>query len=131
MLAISSRSAALVEPIAAPDDAALTAWFDEHKATYAAPEYRKISYIKLDPEAIARETLAFVRATGYPHDEITGLQRVSFVPQGDRVAVTLELEYRITDRNLFTPVVDVLFVRGAQRASLTRTLQRFRQELGA
>ena len=43
----------LVEPIEEPAEAALKSWFEEHKATYAAPEYRKISYIKLDPEAIA------------------------------------------------------------------------------
>jgi peptidyl-prolyl cis-trans isomerase D len=43
----------LVEPIEAPADSALKAWFEERKATYAAPEYRKIAYVKLDPEAIA------------------------------------------------------------------------------
>jgi len=64
-------------------------------------------------------------------DEITGVQRISFVPQGGRVAVTLELEYRIVRRNPFTPVVDALFVRGAQRASLARTLQQFRRAVAA
>jgi peptidyl-prolyl cis-trans isomerase D len=43
----------LVEPIEEPADSALKTWFDEKKADYAAPEYRKIAYIKLDPEAIA------------------------------------------------------------------------------
>lgn len=43
----------LVEPLEEPAESALKTWFDEHKATYAAPEYRKISYIKLDPEALA------------------------------------------------------------------------------
>ena len=28
-------------------------WFEENKATYAAPEYRKIAYVKLEPEDIA------------------------------------------------------------------------------
>lgn len=42
-----------VEPIEEPAETALKTWFEEHKATYAAPEYRKIAYIKLDPEAIA------------------------------------------------------------------------------
>jgi hypothetical protein len=64
-------------------------------------------------------------------DEITAVQRVSFVPQGDRVAVTLELEYKIKAWNLTTPVVDLLFVRGAWRASLTRTLKAFQYELKA
>ena len=43
----------LVEPIEEPAASALQTYFDGNKAKYAAPEYRKISYIKLDPEAIA------------------------------------------------------------------------------
>ena len=43
----------LVEPVAVPDDATLGKWFEEHKATYAAPEYRKIAYVKLEPSDIA------------------------------------------------------------------------------
>jgi len=46
-----SRSA--VEPIEAPGDEELQGWFDEHKADYAAPEYRKIEYAKLEAEDIA------------------------------------------------------------------------------
>ena len=44
---------ALVEPVAQPDDATLQAWFDERKDAYAAPEYRKFSYVKLEPSDIA------------------------------------------------------------------------------
>lgn len=43
----------LVEPIPPADDAVLQSWFDERKAGYAAPEYRKVNYIKLEPEDIA------------------------------------------------------------------------------
>ncbi|MCR4268829.1 SurA N-terminal domain-containing protein [Nitratireductor sp. ZSWI3] len=43
----------VVEPIEAPQDAVLQAWFDERKADYAAPEYRKFSYVKLEPSDIA------------------------------------------------------------------------------
>ncbi|XHB99180.1 SurA N-terminal domain-containing protein [Nitratireductor sp. ac15] len=43
----------IVEPVADPDDAALQAWFDERKDNYAAPEYRKFSYVKLEPSDIA------------------------------------------------------------------------------
>lgn len=43
----------LVEPIAAPTDETLQTYFTEKKATYAAPEFRKISYVKLEPEDIA------------------------------------------------------------------------------
>ena len=35
----------LVEPIEEPSDAVLSTWFEENKATYAAPEYRKIAYV--------------------------------------------------------------------------------------
>ncbi|RVA87906.1 peptidylprolyl isomerase, partial [Mesorhizobium sp. M7A.F.Ca.US.006.04.2.1] len=35
---------ALVEPIAAPSDNVLSAYFEANKKTYAAPEYRKFSY---------------------------------------------------------------------------------------
>lgn len=45
----------LVEPIEEPSEQALTAYFEENKATYAAPEYRKIAYISLVPETIADE----------------------------------------------------------------------------
>ena len=45
----------LVEPIEEPSDAVLSTWFDERKADYAAPEYRKISYVTLLPENIADE----------------------------------------------------------------------------
>jgi peptidyl-prolyl cis-trans isomerase D len=43
----------LVEPIDPPGDAALSTWFDENKKTYAAPEYRKIAYVRLEAEDIA------------------------------------------------------------------------------
>ncbi len=45
----------LVEPVEEPTQEALTGYFEQNKQTYAAPEYRKISYITLVPEAIADE----------------------------------------------------------------------------
>ncbi len=42
----------LVEPVEAPSDSALTAYFEENKQAYAAPEYRKFSYVRLNPEDI-------------------------------------------------------------------------------
>jgi len=45
-------SKSLVEPIEEPAADALAKWFDTNKAKYAAPEYRKISYVKLEPEDI-------------------------------------------------------------------------------
>ncbi len=46
----------LVEPIEEPAENILEAWFEENKATYAAPEYRTISYVKLEPVDIADES---------------------------------------------------------------------------
>lgn len=42
----------LVEPIPAPSDSELSSYFEANKKTYAAPEYRKFSYTRLDPEDI-------------------------------------------------------------------------------
>jgi peptidyl-prolyl cis-trans isomerase D len=43
---------ALVEPIQAPSDSVLQAYFETNKKTYAAPEDRKFSYVRLEPEDI-------------------------------------------------------------------------------
>ena len=42
-----------IDAVAAPSDAELSAWFEENKARYAAPEYRKITYVKLQNQDIA------------------------------------------------------------------------------
>lgn len=43
----------LVEPIEDPSPSTLQAWFDKNKKNYAAPEYRKIAYVRLEPQDIA------------------------------------------------------------------------------
>ncbi|MBS3651335.1 SurA N-terminal domain-containing protein [Pseudaminobacter sp. 19-2017] len=43
----------VVEPVEPPSDDVLSGWFEEHKKQYAAPEYRKISYVRLNAEDIA------------------------------------------------------------------------------
>jgi len=45
-----------VEPVEDPTDSVLASWFEDNKATYAAPEYRKLAYITLLPESIADES---------------------------------------------------------------------------
>jgi peptidyl-prolyl cis-trans isomerase D len=47
---------ALVEPIEEPSADVLSKWFEENKKTYAAPEFRKLAYVKLAPEDIADPT---------------------------------------------------------------------------
>ena len=46
----------LVEPIEAPSESALSAYFEANKKTYAAPEYRKFSYVRLEPADIMDTT---------------------------------------------------------------------------
>ncbi|MCB1385443.1 MAG: SurA N-terminal domain-containing protein [Nitratireductor sp.] len=41
--------------IAEPDDAALSAYYEEHKGDYVAPEYRKLAIVKLEAADIANE----------------------------------------------------------------------------
>jgi hypothetical protein len=62
---------------------------------------------------------------------LEGTQTETFEPQPDSVKVTLALEYRLKDRNLITPLVDLLFIRRAMTDSLRRTLRRFNSELAA
>lgn len=42
-----------IEPVKAPDDATLAAWFETTKSGYRAPEYRSFNYVKLEPSDIA------------------------------------------------------------------------------
>lgn len=62
-------------------------------------------------------------------DSIQGRQSVVFAPADEGVEVTLTLEYRITRRSVFMPVIDFLFVGRAMAASLSTTLARFGAEL--
>jgi hypothetical protein len=64
-------------------------------------------------------------------DAIWGRQHVSFTPEEDAVAVSVSLEYQVMKRTVFTPVVDLLFIRGAMERSLRSTLTRFGAELAA
>ena len=64
-------------------------------------------------------------------DSIRGRQSVAFSPGPDSVRVSLTLEYEVRKRSVFTPVVDLLFIRGAQERSLSSSLARFGAELAA
>lgn len=45
----------MVEPVAAPTDDVLQTYFEGNRAAYAAPEFRAISFVKLEPEDIAEQ----------------------------------------------------------------------------
>ena len=64
-------------------------------------------------------------------ESIRGRQSVVFTLLPERVEVELELEYEIKKRSVFTPVVDLLFIRRAMLTSLGTTLSRFGVELAA
>ncbi|MCB1492097.1 MAG: SurA N-terminal domain-containing protein [Rhodobiaceae bacterium] len=42
-----------VTDVADPDDTTLTAYFEANKAQFRAPEYRRFSYLLMDPDAVA------------------------------------------------------------------------------
>lgn len=59
-------------------------------------------------------------------------QSVTFTPADEaHVSVSLTLNYRLRRQTLFTPLVDVLFIRPALRNSLRATLSRFGHRLNA
>lgn len=61
-------------------------------------------------------------------ERLRGTQRVSFAPLPDGVKIGIELSYELKERNFFTPLTDVLFIRRALRDSLKRSLIRFARE---
>jgi hypothetical protein len=62
---------------------------------------------------------------------MTGRQTVAFTPGLEETEVTLTLEYELKQRNVLTPLVDLLFVRRAMTDSLRRTLRKFANERAA
>jgi Polyketide cyclase / dehydrase and lipid transport len=84
---------------------------------------------------VSETVLAYEMRTGQSlaveDARLEGTQTVTFEPQPDSVKITLVLEYRLKDRNLITPLVDLLFIRRAMTDSLRRTLRRFNSELAA
>jgi hypothetical protein len=64
-------------------------------------------------------------------DSIHGRQIVVFSPEDGKVAVQLTLSYRVKRRTPLTPLVDLLFIRGAFKRSLQATVERFGVELQA
>ena len=62
-------------------------------------------------------------------ERLHGTQTVTFESAGaDEVQVTLTLDYELKQRNVFTPLLDRLYIRGQLTDSLRRTLIRFGHE---
>jgi hypothetical protein len=62
---------------------------------------------------------------------VEGRQRVAFTPTEGGVEVSLSLAYRVSRRSPLTPLLELLFVSRAFRASLEETLHRFATEVAA
>src|SRR3954452_1862670 len=56
---------------------------------------------------------------------VSARQTVAFSPGTAETEVTLTLEYTVKERSLWTPIVDLLFIRRAFNDALRRTLARF------
>lgn len=89
-----------IDAVTAPADAELSAWFEENKARYAAPEYRKITYVKLqnqdiaDPAAIAAETARAdyeARKDRYTTPETRVIDQLVFADRAAAEAAAAEL----------------------------------------
>ena len=61
-------------------------------------------------------------------ERLRGVQTVKFAGEAENTRVTLELDYTLKERNPFSPLVDLLFIRRAVRDSLQRTVTRFARE---
>ena len=87
-----------IEPIKAPADDVLAKWFEGAKPRYRAPEYRKVAYLKLQPDDIAdvasvtddanprrlREAQGQLPHAGNPHDRTARPSRTRTSPMRPR-----------------------------------------------
>ncbi|MDX6641603.1 MAG: hypothetical protein QOF12_2614 [Solirubrobacteraceae bacterium] len=67
-------------------------------------------------------------------EKSTGTQSIAFTARpGDRLQITLELNYVLKDKPVgpLSVVVDAIFIRPRQREALQRTLARFSRELAS
>jgi hypothetical protein len=83
-------------------------------------------------ERVARYAAGDGQDVEVEDERVTGTQSVRFAADGeDRVAVSLELRYRLKRTFPGSAVVDAIFIRRAMRDSLARTLRRFAIELAS
>jgi hypothetical protein len=81
-------------------------------------------------ELVTRYEVRAGQSAEVEDERITGSQTVRFFPRPDgRSQLQLELVWELKDRNVLTPLVDLLFVRRAFSDALRRTLARFSREV--
>jgi hypothetical protein len=135
---VSRVSAAVVVPGTAAEARAL--WFDPARwpafvdgfarVVRADPDWPRAGRLiwQSTPRGRGRvvETAAGEDAVAVEDERLSGVQRVRFEPAGEgETRVTVELEYRLKQAHLFTPLVDALFVRRSLADALARTLRRY------
>lgn len=91
-------SYANIDPVKAPADDVLAAWFETNKSRYRAPEYRSFSYLKLEPSDIADTAEVSdediraeydKRATSYRKPETRTVEQLTF-PDKEMAAAAAE-----------------------------------------
>lgn len=80
-------------------------------------------------ERVERYEPALGQTSQVSDDASRGVQRVAFEALDGGVGLQLEFDYQLESSPLLRPLLDALFVRRAQTASLERTLERFGREL--
>ncbi|ADZ70610.1 SurA N-terminal domain-containing protein [Polymorphum gilvum] len=117
---------AAVGSIAEPDDAALEAYFDDNRAAFRAPEYRRLALLELTPDAVARPDevtdadarSAYERAgSRFSEDERRRVRQMPF-PDADaaraaaeRLASGASFAELMAERNLAEADVDLGLMR--------------------
>jgi hypothetical protein len=75
-----------------------------------------------------REVTPEAIVTAVFEDQLTGIQTVSFDPEGEGTYVTIELAYELQAGGPLRWLTDILFIRSALTDALRRTLRRFSTE---
>ena len=104
--------AAAVEPIPAPDEAALKSYFDAHAQTFSAPQYRKLVVLTLSASALAkpgdvseadaRALYDQVKAARYSTPERRTVQQIVFPNETEAAAATSRLRSGTTFADLLS-----------------------------
>lgn len=79
-----------IDPVPAPADDVLAAWFENAKAAYRAPEYRGFSFVKLEPADIADPASISDEAIAQDYEARKGSYRIA----GSRTIEQLSFESR-------------------------------------
>ena len=81
---------------AAPDQAALQRWYDNHPDSYATPEYRRIKAIELSPQTVASDVTVTDDELRAEYDE----HKSDYVTQGKRSAQVISVPDEAKARDL-------------------------------